>query len=84
MSSGTPSSQVLSRWIAPSRIEHAAGAERPRPGGPQPPDAGDVAGVRLAADDEDVDVGALHLGEDALAPGGAQRGVVGDDLGARR
>ena len=63
--------------------QHAAGAECPRSGGPEAPDPGDVAGVRLASDDEDVDVGALHLGEDALAAGGAQGGIVGHDLRRR-
>ena len=84
MSSGIPSSHVLTRWTAARRAnDHAPGSERSRAGRPEPLCTGHVAGVRLAPDDEHVDVVLLHLGEHSRAPGDSQSRVIGTNFGDR-
>ncbi len=80
-----PSSQVLLRWISPvARITTQIGAERPGAGHPQLRRTGHVADVGLPAEDQDVEVVGLHLGQRPLAPPGAQSAVVGQDLSRHR
>jgi len=60
--------------------EHAARTERPGAGRPQSRRARDVARVPLAADNEEIDVGRLHGGQDAGAPRPAEGSVIGEYL----
>ena len=78
MSSGTPSSQVLSRWIAAGLPDDHA--RRPEGTGacyPQLWRTGDVADVGLPAENQHVEVVLFHLGQRPLPATGAQRAVVG-------
>ncbi len=60
--------------------EHAARTEGPGTGRPQSRRARDVAGVPLAPDNEEIDVGFLHGGQHSGAAGQPERSFVREDL----
>ena len=60
--------------------EHAARSEGPGTRRPQSRRARDVAGVPLAPDNEEIDVGLLHGGQHAGAAGQSERSFVGEYL----
>lgn len=59
MSSGTPSFQVLNRWMSPVSRTRTVGAERPGPRRPQSRRTGHIADIHLSAEYEEIEAPSL-------------------------
>ena len=82
MSSGMPSSHVLSRYTDPvPRSRTHPGPKAREPAVHKPRCSRHVAGIALTPEHEEVDALRLHLGEHAGAARKSQGNIVGKNFG---